>query len=605
MKRSIEILAILVGIIFLMSSCSEDFSPLNDDEESITNETNHVHSRNCGLSHYFESLENDPVKKQAHEKKIKKFEEYSETHVGQRALCSNPVVLPVAIHFQGVNNPNASCLATLAQNSIAALNQDYQGTNSDISTWNSQASTYFPGVSNGETCIEFQIANQNHPSGFGLANGDLAITINQTSGDNIPQFSGYINIVVKPNTGLLGYSPLGGNGAGEALVVDAGAFGIGTSCGNVGGSAPFNLGRTLTHEMGHYLLLDHIWGNGCNVDDGVADTPSQQSENYDCPSFGSSSCSTNDMFMNYMDYVNDACMYMFSNGQSTRMENYVASNLSNVVNNASSVIGNSTGGGTDDGTTDGGSDGGTTDGGTDDGTTDGGTTNSCTSPTDGMATNISNTSATISWTEVPGASRYIIRYKPVGGAWKGKFVTNNNITLTDLIPNTTYRFRIRVKCITDGWQPIGSVSTFKTTGSNGGGSTGTNTAVKMRLKLDYYGSETSWELVDDSTGNAIKSGGTYTNGYTGRVKTQTWSLADGDYTYYVDDSYGDGICCDYGDGFVKLLDSSNSIIAQSDGYFGYYDELSFTVDNGQVYFKNENKDEKAINLAPKQIVSNN
>ncbi len=602
MKRSIEIFAILIGLIFLLSSCSEDFSNPQEDEALLEESHSHASHRNCGLSKYLETLEEDPAKMQAHKEKLKTFKKYATSNVEERVVCGSPTVLPVAIHYQGVTNPDPSCLTTLAQNSIAALNQDYQGSNSDISTWTNQASSYFPGVSNGETCIEFQIANQNHPSGFGLNDGDLAVTINQTSGDNIPQFSGYINIVIQPGTGLLGYSPLGGNGAGEALVVDAGAFGLGTQCGNVGANAPFNLGRTLTHEMGHYLLLDHIWGNGCNVDDDVADTPDQSQENYSCPNFGASSCGSNDMFMNYMDYVNDACMYMFSAGQSTRMENYVASNLSNVVNNASNVIG--TGGGSGGGDDGSGGDDGT--GGGDGSGGDDGTTDTCESPVDGIAIDITETTATITWTEVFDANRYIVRYKPVGGAWKSKVSSTNSKTLIDLMPNTTYIFKLRVRCNTDGWQPFGPTATFETESANdGGGSGGSGTTVKMNLTLDNYGSETSWELVDDYTGEVIKSGGPYQDGNNGQLVSKTWSLEDGDYTFYIDDSYGDGICCDYGDGFAQILDASNSIIAESDGYFGYYDYLIFTVDNGDVYFKSEEKDQRATNLAPKPIIAGN
>ena len=600
MKRTIKNFVLLLGVMFFISSCSDDFSNTEADDLKAANHVHQQDHRNCALSIYTDRLESDPAFRKAHEKKMDKFNKFANSNTEQRTVCGSPTLLPVALHFQSVTGADAACLATLSQTSIAALNQDYQGSNGDISTWNGQASSFFPGVSNGETCLEFQIANQNHPSGFGLSNGDLAITINQTSGDNIPQFSGYINIVVRPNTGFLGYAPLGGNGDGDVLVIDAGAFGLGSSCGNVGASAPFNLGRTLTHEMGHYLLLDHIWGNGCNVDDDVADTPDQDQENYDCPALGSASCGSNDMHMNYMDYTNDACMYMFSAGQSTRMENFVASSLSNVVSNASNVIGTGTGGGGDDGS--GGGDDGS--GGGDDGS-GGGTTDVCESPTDAIATDITSTSATISWTEVYDANKYIVRYKPVGGNWVSKIANTNSKTLTGLLPNKTYTYKVRVRCNTGGWQPFGPTSTFQTTGTTGGGSGGTGTTVKMKIKLDDYGSETSWELVDESNGQVIKSGGPYQDGNAGQIINKTWSLDDGDYTFYIDDSYGDGICCDYGNGWAKILDESNTVIANSNGNFGYYDYLIFTIEDGDVYFKSEEKDQKSTNLLAKPILSGN
>ncbi len=82
-----------------------------------------------------------------------------------------------------------------------------------------------------------------------------------------------------------------------------------------------------THEIGHWLNLEHVWGSGWSGcgNDQVNDTPTQEYENYGCPAFpeAPNSCNTNnpngDMFMNYMDYTNDACMNMFTLGQKTRM----------------------------------------------------------------------------------------------------------------------------------------------------------------------------------------------------------------------------------------------------------------------------------------------
>jgi hypothetical protein len=85
----------------------------------------------------------------------------------------------------------------------------------------------------------------------------------------------------------------------------------------------YDLGRTASHEVGHWMNLIHIWGDdggSCSGSDLVADTPNQADENYGCPKFPTVSCSNSgDMSMNYMDYTDDACMYMFSKGQANRM----------------------------------------------------------------------------------------------------------------------------------------------------------------------------------------------------------------------------------------------------------------------------------------------
>lgn len=85
--------------------------------------------------------------------------------------------------------------------------------------------------------------------------------------------------------------------------------------------APFDRGRTTTHEIGHYLNLFHLTGNDqeCNTDDHVEDTPNQETEYFDCPATGSASCGSKDLTVNYMNFVDDACMAMFTHGQALRM----------------------------------------------------------------------------------------------------------------------------------------------------------------------------------------------------------------------------------------------------------------------------------------------
>ena len=184
----------------------------------------------------------------------------------------------------------------------------------------------------GGACIVFCLADQNHPNGVGLDNGDFAVTKNQNYGDFTSTWAGYLNIFVQEGTGVLGYSPLFGGANGSGIVIEACVIGSqGSGCGNGIGPGSgcnqysvYNLGRTATHEAGHYLGLGHIWGNGCGADDGIGDTPNSAGEYFGCPPQGTSSCGSSDQYMNYMDYVNDACMYMFSEGQANIMRNAAA-----------------------------------------------------------------------------------------------------------------------------------------------------------------------------------------------------------------------------------------------------------------------------------------
>ena len=297
--------------------------------------------RKCGSTAHTQSLMTQPEYQQNFRERMAAFNRVAATKTSTSRLnCTDIITIPVAIHFQDISSNDRSCLEDLVNQQIATLNADFQGSNVDIGNWVNSAAGLFPGVANGETCVEFCVATRSHPVGYNLEEGQMAITINQTTGDRVNNWSGYLNIFITDiGNNILGYSPLGGRGNGDGVVIAKFAFGGTGACGDVSTSASLDRGRTLTHEVGHFFLLDHIWGGGCNQDDGVADTPSASDPNYGCPQNGIQSCGTTDMHMNYMDYSNDECMYMFSAGQSTRMENYVEANLQSFINNGVNACG--------------------------------------------------------------------------------------------------------------------------------------------------------------------------------------------------------------------------------------------------------------------------
>jgi hypothetical protein len=212
---------------------------------------------------------------------------------------------------------------------IDVLNRDYRKRNGDI--------TKIPGVFAplaADTLIEFALADKD-PSG----NPTTGITRKNTTAtsfsddDKVKHASSggadawpsdkYLNIWVCPlGGGLLGYAQFpGGPAATDGVVILHSAFGTtGTA------TAPFNLGRSATHEVGHWLNLRHIWGDdggGCNGDDFITDTPNQADHNFGKPAFPHVTCSNGpngDMFMNYMDYTDDDSMFMFTAGQMQRMQ---------------------------------------------------------------------------------------------------------------------------------------------------------------------------------------------------------------------------------------------------------------------------------------------
>jgi hypothetical protein len=213
------------------------------------------------------------------------------------------------------------------ESQIEVLNQDYRGTNAD----RSKVPDVWAGLA-ADPNLQFALATKD-PKGK-PTNGITRVQTTRDSfgtGDSVKTKAGggtppwatdrYLNLwVCNLGDGLLGYAQFpGGPAKTDGVVI------LYTAFGTKGAAAePFNLGRTATHEVGHYLNLRHIWGdtNDCSGSDQVSDTPRAQMPNYGTPDFPHLSCNNGpagDMFMDYMDYVDDAAMFMFTQGQAARM----------------------------------------------------------------------------------------------------------------------------------------------------------------------------------------------------------------------------------------------------------------------------------------------
>lgn len=222
--------------------------------------------------------------------------------------------IPVYIHVV-YSNSNENISDAQINSQMNVLNEDFRSTNGDVN----QVPSEFAGVV-ADSEINFTLAGT-----FRYSDSRTSWGTNNAVKSAYPPVTPetHMNIwVCNIGGGILGYAQFpGGNLATDGVVVSPQYFG---TTGFV--SAPFDGGRTLTHEVGHYFNLRHIWGDGrCRQDDFVADTPSSDRPNYGCPNYPTAHCRTNDMTMNYMDYVNDACMYMFSEGQKARMRAIFAS----------------------------------------------------------------------------------------------------------------------------------------------------------------------------------------------------------------------------------------------------------------------------------------
>ncbi len=263
--------------------------------------------------------------------------------------CSNgPIVVPMAVHFDSGIVPAAqeACVITAVEDQIDELNAELAGMDADAGTINNFTSCFGANIL-GEACLEFCLATFDHPAGYGLVDGDFAITFGQVSfaipaGNFTPvnsDWDEYMNIYVDALAGgLLGVSNgIPGQFNGDGVLVDHCVFGTGAiSCpgvpltGSAGCFPAYDEGETVAHEIGHYFGLYHIWGDNfhCNgSQDMIADTPDMD-DNYSgyvaCASHLACSdlplsCGSEDMYMNFMSYAGDACMYMFTSDQSDVM----------------------------------------------------------------------------------------------------------------------------------------------------------------------------------------------------------------------------------------------------------------------------------------------
>jgi hypothetical protein len=242
------------------------------------------------------------------------------------------ITIPVVVHIV-YNNQTQNISDAQVFSQISALNEDFRLLNADSVP---VGHAFWPNTADSQ--IEFCLASFD-PNGlptngitrtstthglFNDANSDDVKFTSLGGKDNWDPTS-YLNMwVCNLGSGLYGYatfpSELSTDPDYDGVVIDFEAFGsMGTA------TAPANLGRTGTHEIGHWLNLSHIWGDDFCGDDLVNDTEPAEESNYGCPTFpynAFNSCGTGadgEMYMNYMDYVDDNCMNMFTFGQKNRM----------------------------------------------------------------------------------------------------------------------------------------------------------------------------------------------------------------------------------------------------------------------------------------------
>lgn len=406
--------------------------------------------RNCGSNeHHLHLMQTDPQYAANRALIEQHTEQYAVSPDKKRVVKTIPVVFHIVYNTAAQNVSDAQI-----QSQLNVLNADFRKLNAD---WTNTPAVFQALVADAE--IQFCLAQQD-PNGLattGIVRKSTTVTAFSTNdavkytaqgGDNAWDRSRYLNIwVCNLSGGVLGYAQFpGGAAATDGVVITYTGFGTtGTA------AAPFNKGRTATHEVGHWLNLYHIWGDdgtGCNGSDLVGDTPNAGGPNYGCPVFPKVSCSNGpngDLHMNYMDYSDDACMYMFTAGQKARMEALFAAGGARASLLTSNGC-NAPAAGT------------------------------CGTPTGLNATGISSTAATLNWTAVAGAGSYNIQYKPSAAAtWTTTSSSVNSKAITGLSAATAYQYQVQAIC-TGGASTYSAASTFTTTAAAACGTPGSLSA---------------------------------------------------------------------------------------------------------------------------------
>lgn len=390
------------------------------------------------------------------------------------------------------------------------------------------------------------------------------IWVCQFSSSSSAELYGILGYAQFPSSsGLSGLEIDGGSANTDGVIIDYRCFGSSAIANTGTYYDTYNQGRTATHEIGHCFGLRHIWGDSstCSVDDYCADTPQANTAHYGCET-GSDTCTSdpgNDMVENYMDYSDDSCMNIFTLNQKDRIQAVMqysprrASLATSTACNTAQIYQND------------------------------GSLNITNLNTLACSTSFSP-SLTLKNIGTSTMTSAVIAYNVDGGTssnytWTGSLANGSSTALTlPAITTTSGTHTLNVSIsnvngVADGYSENSTKSSSFTIDN-----IYNTTQVTLTLQRDIYGSETSWVL-KNGAGTTLYSGGSYSNTSSlPAVLTQVFTVQTGEcYTFTISDSYGDGFCCTYGNGYYNLKTSDNVVIV-SGGSFGTEEIKKFGID---------------------------
>lgn len=297
------ILSVVMGL--LLYSCQNE---QNDSQNEISDA---VGQRKCATQEVLdEQLKADPMLAI----RMNEIEAFTQNALLTKRLVNGKVVIPVVVNVL-YKKASENISDTQIQSQIDILNKDFTATNTDFPNIPSE---FAPIAAKVDITFELVKINRKSTNKTSWGTND-AMKRTIRGGLNPTSPTTNLNIwICTIGGGILGYAQFpGGSSATDGVVIDSRYFGLSGTA-----NAPFNLGRTATHEVGHWMNLRHIWGDASCGNDLVADTPVHKTANYGVPAYPYVSLclpTHNEMTMNYMDYTDDRGMYMFTNGQKSRM----------------------------------------------------------------------------------------------------------------------------------------------------------------------------------------------------------------------------------------------------------------------------------------------
>jgi hypothetical protein len=292
---------------FLLYSCQNEQTSIDNNLESSA-----LVQRKCASHDVLqEQLKENPLLAI----KMNEIEAFTQKAFLTKKLVNGKIVIPVVVNLL-YRTAAENISDAQIQTQIDVLNKDFTATNPDFANTPTEFASVAANVD-----ITFELVTINRKTTTKTSWGTRD-TMKKTSRGGLNPTSPTTNLNIWICTiggGILGYAQFpGGSSATDGVVIDSKYIGL-----SAASSYPYNLGRTASHEVGHWMNLRHIWGDASCGNDFVADTPVAKEANYGVPAYPHvSAClpTHNEMTMNYMDYTDDRGMFMFTNGQKSRMQ---------------------------------------------------------------------------------------------------------------------------------------------------------------------------------------------------------------------------------------------------------------------------------------------